>query len=66
MRNRIHAVALPSEIGDFADEVRRVIGAAAAGDVEEMGATGSVAWMFTRQGQIVIDANGRDPDEVGL
>jgi HSP20 family protein len=24
MRNRIHAVALPSEIGDFADEVRRV------------------------------------------
>lgn len=31
-----------------------------------LGATGSVAWMFTRQGQIVIDANGRDPDEVGL
>ena len=30
------------------------------------GATGSVAWMFTRQGQIVIDANGRDPDEIGL
>jgi HSP20 family protein len=24
MRTRIHAVALPSEIGDFADEVRRV------------------------------------------
>jgi HSP20 family protein len=24
MRNRIHAIALPSEIGDFADEVRRV------------------------------------------
>ena len=24
MRHRIHAVALPSEIGDFADEVRRV------------------------------------------
>src|SRR6266550_365938 len=31
-----------------------------------LGATGSVAWMFTRQGQIVIDANGKDPDEVGL
>jgi YebC/PmpR family DNA-binding regulatory protein len=31
-----------------------------------LGATGSVAWMFTRQGQIVVDANGRDPDEVGL
>jgi YebC/PmpR family DNA-binding regulatory protein len=31
-----------------------------------LGTTGSVAWMFTRQGQIVIDANGRDPDEVGL
>src|SRR5207248_1792352 len=31
-----------------------------------LGATGSVAWMFTRQGQIVIDANGRDPDEIGL
>ena len=24
MRSRIHAVVLPSEIGDFADEVRRV------------------------------------------
>jgi HSP20 family protein len=24
MRSRVHAVALPSEIGDFADEVRRV------------------------------------------
>jgi HSP20 family protein len=24
MRNQIHAVALPSEVGDFADEVRRV------------------------------------------
>lgn len=31
-----------------------------------LGATGSVAWMFTRQGQITIDANARDPDEVGL
>src|SRR6202165_6173921 len=31
-----------------------------------LGATGSVAWMFTREGQIVIDANDRDPDEVGL
>ncbi|MDQ6885241.1 MAG: YebC/PmpR family DNA-binding transcriptional regulator [Candidatus Dormibacteraeota bacterium] len=31
-----------------------------------LGATGSVSWMFTRQGQIVIDADGRDPDEVGL
>ena len=31
-----------------------------------LGTTGSVAWMFTRQGQIVIDANGRDPDEAGL
>jgi YebC/PmpR family DNA-binding regulatory protein len=31
-----------------------------------LGATGSVAWMFTRQGQIVIDAKGKDPDEVGL
>src|SRR6266849_3225879 len=32
----------------------------------ELGATGSVAWMFTREGQIVVDANGRDPDEIGL
>src|ERR1700737_4618464 len=31
-----------------------------------LGTTGSVAWVFPRQGQIVIDANGRDPDEVGL
>src|SRR6202048_4540253 len=31
-----------------------------------LGTTGSVAWMFTRQGQIVVDANGRDPDEIGL
>lgn len=31
-----------------------------------LAATGSVGWMFTRQGQIVIDANGRDPDEAGL
>src|SRR5690348_9071971 len=31
-----------------------------------LGTTGSVGWMFTRQGQIVIDANGRDPDEIGL
>src|SRR5438477_8940289 len=31
-----------------------------------MGTTGSVAWMFTRQGQIVIDAGARDPDEIGL
>jgi YebC/PmpR family DNA-binding regulatory protein len=31
-----------------------------------LGATGSVSWMFTRQGQIVVDASGRDPDEAGL
>src|SRR5438445_5669120 len=31
-----------------------------------LGTTGSVAWMFTRQGQIVVDAGSRDPDEVGL
>ena len=31
-----------------------------------LGTTGSVAWMFTRQGQIVIEADGRDPDEIGL
>src|SRR5207245_2519866 len=31
-----------------------------------LGTTGSVAWMFTRQGQIVIDAGSRDPDEIGL
>ena len=31
-----------------------------------LGTTGSVGWMFTRQGQIVVDANGEDPDEVGL
>src|SRR5256884_4556987 len=31
-----------------------------------MGTTGSVAWMFTRQGQIVVDAGARDPDEIGL
>ena len=31
-----------------------------------LGATGSVSWRFTRQGQIVVDAGGRDPDEVGL
>src|SRR5258708_26808948 len=24
MRHRVHAIALPSEVGDFADEVRRV------------------------------------------
>src|SRR5256884_1635107 len=31
-----------------------------------LGTTGSVAWMFTRQGQIVVDAGARDPDEIGL
>src|ERR1700737_373888 len=31
-----------------------------------LGATGSVAWMFTREGQVVIDAKGKDPDEIGL
>jgi YebC/PmpR family DNA-binding regulatory protein len=31
-----------------------------------LGTTGSVGWMFTRQGQIVVDADGRDPDEIGL
>ena len=31
-----------------------------------LGTTGSVGWMFTRQGQIEVDANGRDPDEIGL
>ena len=31
-----------------------------------LGATGSVGWMFTRQGQIVVDADGHDPDEIGL
>lgn len=31
-----------------------------------LGATGSVAWMFTRQGQIMVDAGSKDPDEVGL
>jgi YebC/PmpR family DNA-binding regulatory protein len=31
-----------------------------------LGTTGSVAWMFTRQGQVVVDADGKDPDEVGL
>jgi YebC/PmpR family DNA-binding regulatory protein len=31
-----------------------------------LGTTGSVGWMFTRQGQITVAANGRDPDEIGL
>jgi YebC/PmpR family DNA-binding regulatory protein len=31
-----------------------------------LGTTGSVGWMFSRQGQIEVDANGRDPDEIGL
>jgi YebC/PmpR family DNA-binding regulatory protein len=31
-----------------------------------LGTTGSVAWMFTRQGQIVVDPGKHDPDEVGL
>src|SRR2546428_1784622 len=31
-----------------------------------LGTTGSVAWMFSRQGQIVVDAGARDPDEIGL
>ncbi|HEX3629435.1 MAG TPA: YebC/PmpR family DNA-binding transcriptional regulator [Candidatus Dormibacteraeota bacterium] len=31
-----------------------------------LGTTGSVGWMFTRQGQIVVDADGHDPDEIGL
>ena len=31
-----------------------------------LGATGSVAWMFHRQGQITVDAKKKDPDEVGL
>ena len=31
-----------------------------------LGTTGSVGWMFARQGQIVVDADGRDPDEIGL
>ena len=31
-----------------------------------LGTTGSVGWMFSRQGEVVVDANGRDPDEIGL
>ncbi|HYY45924.1 MAG TPA: YebC/PmpR family DNA-binding transcriptional regulator [Candidatus Angelobacter sp.] len=31
-----------------------------------LGTTGSVGWMFSRQGEIVVDANGQDPDEIGL
>src|ERR671936_1631468 len=31
-----------------------------------LGTSGSVGWMFTRQGEIVVDANGRDPDENAL
>ncbi len=31
-----------------------------------LGTTGSVGWMFTRAAQITIDANGHDPDEIGL
>ncbi|TMF55733.1 MAG: YebC/PmpR family DNA-binding transcriptional regulator [Chloroflexi bacterium] len=31
-----------------------------------LGATGSVGWMFTREGQIVVDARGKDPEEIGL
>lgn len=31
-----------------------------------LGTTGSVGWMFTRQGEIVADADGRDPDELGV
>jgi len=31
-----------------------------------LGTTGSVGWMFTRQGQITIDAKKKDPDEIGL
>src|ERR671935_646046 len=31
-----------------------------------LGTTGSVAWMFTRQGQVMVDADGKDPDEIGL
>jgi YebC/PmpR family DNA-binding regulatory protein len=31
-----------------------------------LGTTGSVGWMFTREGQITISADGHDPDEIGL
>ncbi len=31
-----------------------------------LGASGSVAWMFTRQGEVVVDGRGKDPDELGL
>ena len=31
-----------------------------------LGTSGSVGWMFSRQGEIVVDANGQDPDEIGL
>jgi YebC/PmpR family DNA-binding regulatory protein len=31
-----------------------------------LGTSGSVAWMFTREGQITIDAKKKDPDEIGL
>ena len=31
-----------------------------------LGTTGSVGWMFARQGQITIDAKKKDPDEIGL
>ncbi|HVH66157.1 MAG TPA: YebC/PmpR family DNA-binding transcriptional regulator [Candidatus Acidoferrum sp.] len=31
-----------------------------------LGTTGSVGWMFSRQGEIVVDADGQDPDVIGL
>src|SRR5207244_12070999 len=31
-----------------------------------LGATGSVGWMFTREGQIVVDDRGRDQEETGI
>ena len=45
-----------------ASEIRNIFSKAGG----NLGATGSVAWMFSRQGQIVINADGKDPDELGL
>ena len=45
-----------------ASEIRNIFSKAGG----NLGASGSVAWMFSRQGQIVINADGKDPDELGL
>ena len=70
MRTRVHAIAVPSEIGDFADEVRRTfleLGRVFGGDSLAGECSPAIDVFETDEAmEIVVDLPGVDPSAVRI